>query len=102
MQAYELVLILDPKEKEESKKKILAKIEGWLKRKGKLVRQENWGKKLLAYPLKSGKSKLQEGEYFQIDFEAEAGLVVEIGKKLKLEEEVIRYLFVRKQKKEGG
>lgn len=98
-----MVLIFDPDQKAEEKKKILGKIKDWLGDKGKVVRQESWGTRTLAYPLKTGKGKeLQEGEYFQIDFEAEAGSVAEIDKKLRLEEKIVRSLIVSKPKAKGG
>lgn len=103
MRDYELVLIFDAEEKAEEIKKVLAKIKGWLKGKGKVISEEKWGGKTLAYPLKTSTGKkLREGEYFQVNFEAEADFVFEIGKKLKLEEKVVRYLFVKKSEEKGG
>ena len=104
MRNYELVLIFDPAQKAEETKKVLAKIRGLINKKGKVSAEKNWGVKKLSYPLKvveRGK-KLLEGEYFQIDFEAESVLVGEMSQKLKLEEKVVRYLFVGKTKKKGG
>lgn len=93
-----MVLIFEPEEKAEKIKKVLEKIKGWLKEKGKVVKEEKWGKRKLAYPLKTKKGKkLQEGEYFQIDFEAEPELVADIEKKFKLEEKVVRYLITLRE-----
>lgn len=102
MREYELVLIFDPEESKE-KKAVLEKLKDWMKGKGRVIEENEWGRRKLAYPLKSKEGrKLQEGEYFQIDFEAEAEAVAKIEKKLKLEEKVIRYLVIRKQPMKGG
>lgn len=102
MRQYELVLIFDPEESKE-KKAVLEKIKDWVKGKGRVGEENEWGRRKLAYPLKSHQGKkLQEGEYFQIDFEAEVEAVAEIEKKLKLEEKVIRYLVIRKEPVKGG
>ena len=51
------------------------------------------GKKTLAYPIK----KLIEAEYWQIDFTAEPKEILEMDKKLRVSEEIIRHLIVRSE-----
>jgi len=98
MRDYELVLIFDPEESEQ--KEVLEKLKEFIDKQGNFKGEKGLGRRQLAYPLKSRSlKKLQEGEFFQIDFEAEPKVVEEIGKKLKLEEKILRFLIVRK---EGG
>jgi len=104
MREYELILIFDPKLTEEKTKKVLAKIADWIKPKGKVVKQGDWGKKRLAYPMKShhdGKM-FQEANFVQIDFEADVDAIAVVDKNLKLEDKVIRFLIVKKEPTKGG
>ena len=95
MRTYELVVILEPKEEE--KKKTLAKVKEILGKEAKILKEENWGIKALVYPIK----KLREGEFIQIDFEAENAAVAEIDKKLRQLETLLRFLLVRKEVGKG-
>lgn len=90
-----MVVILEPKEEE--KEKTLAKVKEILGKEAKILKEENWGIKTLAYPIK----KLREGEFIQIDFEAENAAVAEIDKKLRQFETLLRFLLVRQEVGKG-
>ena len=90
-----MVVILEPKEEE--KKKTLAKVKEILGKEAKILKEENWGVKALVYPIK----KLREGEFIQIDFEAENAVVAEIDKKLRQLESLLRFLIVKKNLGKG-
>lgn len=60
---------------------------------GKEAKIASLGKKTLVYPIK----KLIEAEYWQIDFTAEPKEILEIDKKLRVSEEIIRHLIVRSE-----
>lgn len=51
------------------------------------------GKKTLAYPIK----KLIEAEYWQINFTADPKEILEMDKKLRVSEEIIRHLIIRSE-----
>lgn len=99
MRTYELTLIVDPDLTSENQKKLLAKIKKLIEElEGKVGKTNEWGKKEFAYPIK----KKNLGYYFFWEIklpEKEAG---NFDKKLKLEEEVMRYLLVKREEKNGA
>jgi len=93
MRKYELVVIINPDLEEKKTKELIDKIKGWVeKENGKVVKLNQWGKKTLIYLIK----KHQNGFYFLLELELEGTAAQKIEKKVKLEEEIIRYLMVRK------
>jgi small subunit ribosomal protein S6 len=52
---------------------------------------DDWGKKKLAYPIK----KMDEGFYYFIRFEAEGTAIAEIESRMRIMDNVIRYLCVK-------
>lgn len=94
MRKYELVLVFSPETSSENQKKLVSQLKTLIeKAKGKIGKSDEWGKRELAYPIK----KFSEGVYFLLNLELPADVPVELEKKIKLEEEVIRYLLVRKE-----
>lgn len=90
MAVYELVCVFSPKIKD--RKKLIEKVEGWLKEIGaKIEKKKDWGRKDLAYPI----GKHSQGDYFYWLLEAKAAKINELSGKVKLETEVIRSLLVR-------
>ena len=59
----------------------------------KIVKEEDMGDRLLAYPVKKSK----RGFYVFYELEAEPDSVHTLEKALKLRNEVLKYLFVRKE-----
>lgn len=62
---------------------------------GEVARMESWGKKKLAYRIKNKK----EGYYIFTELKGSGDTVKETERFLKLQENVIRYLFVQKEEK---
>jgi small subunit ribosomal protein S6 len=91
MANYENVIIyrsdLSPNQVEDSVKKY----KDLIKEKGKVVKEENCGLKSLAYPIKKNK----KGYYVVLYMEAEPAFISEYETKLRLDEDVIRYLTVK-------
>ena len=52
---------------------------------------EEWGKKKLAYEIQ----KMNEGFYYFVHFDAEAAAISEIESRMRIMDNVIRYLCVR-------
>lgn len=95
MRKYELAIILDSDLKEEEKEKMVGEVkEEITKLKGKVGKVLPWGKKEFAYLLK----KKKEGFYFIFNIELPSEGPVELGRKLRLKEKVLRYLLVRIEK----
>ncbi|HVR29447.1 MAG TPA: 30S ribosomal protein S6 [Thermoanaerobaculia bacterium] len=59
----------------------------------KIVREESWGRRKLAYPI----SKLSEGQYVILYIEAPEGVnpFPEVEQRLRQNEKILRYLTVR-------
>lgn len=64
--------------------------------KGKVVSQDNWGKKKLAYPI----NKLESAVYVFYTVELEPTSLQKIESTLNITDEVIRYLIVKIDEKE--
>lgn len=93
MRTYELVLILPPEFSEEEQNKILEKIKKIVEaEKGKVLEKTSWGKKELSYPI----LKKTSGIYWLLTFELSPELATNLSKQLKLNEQVLRYLLVRR------
>ena len=89
---YELTCIFNPDLKD--KQKLISKIEGWIKKiGGKIEKKEKWGSKDLVYRIK----KFSRGFYVFWQLKAKADRINELFPKIKLEEDIIRYLLVRRE-----
>jgi len=92
---YELVYILSPKSTDEEAKKKAAEIKTMVsKAADKVTTEDFWGKRELAYPI----DHYDNGYYVVVQFTDESGNVNDIDKNLRLTDEVIRFLLVKKDK----
>lgn len=99
MRDYELTLVIDPDLTSENQKKLITKIKKLITDfKGKVGKTDEWGRKELAYPIK----KKTLGYYFLLETKLPEKAPAKIDKKLKLEEGIIRYLLIRREKREKG
>ncbi len=87
---YELTLILEPEIKSQEKEKLLQKLEKEINQKGKVKESKEWGKKQLAYSIK----KQEAGIFYWLFFEADSPILLQLEKKLKQEDQIMRYLLV--------
>lgn len=96
MQQYELAVVYDPGlevdlSKAEDRVKKIVSDNG-----GKVVADDNWGKRKLAYPI----DKHDHGVYVFYTVELEPTSVGKVESTLNITNEVIRYLIVRQDEKE--
>ena len=61
---------------------------------GKIVHEENWGLRKLAYPIQ----KKSTGFYYLIEFKAEGELIARLETEYRRDEKVIRFLTFRMDK----
>ncbi len=93
MPGYELVFIVQPEMEEEPLNALVERITETIHvLKGQVHQVEPWGKRRLAYPIK----KHREGFYFLMQMELPAPEVRSLERNLKLMEDVIRHLIVRR------
>jgi small subunit ribosomal protein S6 len=91
---YELVYILSPKLLDEEVKKQNQSFIKFLEENGvKNIKENIWGKRSLTYRIKG----FSDGHYTQFNFEVAPEKVKDIDKKLKLIDEVIRFLIVKQE-----
>ncbi|MCM8761010.1 MAG: 30S ribosomal protein S6 [Candidatus Omnitrophica bacterium] len=93
MNTYEGIFIIKPDFKEEEVKDVCKTITDIVaKNGGNVKKEENWGKKPLAYPVK----KFREGFYYKLDFEAPADAVAKLETAYKLNADILRTMITRR------
>jgi small subunit ribosomal protein S6 len=96
MNTYELVVVFEGKLTPAKKKTEIAKIEKLVKvLNGKVLNLEDWGVKEFAYPIKKNSS----GVFLIFNLELEGESAKQLMTKIKLEEQILRYLLIRKDVK---
>ena len=92
MNKYELAVVLSAKLEDEERAAAMEKVTGYITRFGGTVTDiDEWGKKRLAYEIQ----KMKEAYYYFIHFEADAETPGEIEQRIRIMDNVIRYLCVR-------
>ena len=93
MNKYELALVVNAKAEDDVRTATLEKAKEYIARYGGTVTEvEDWGKKRLAYEIQH----MREAFYYFIQFEADAACPAEVERHVRIMENVIRYLCVRK------
>ena len=92
MNKYELALVVSAKIEDDARAAVVEKAKEYITRAGGTVTEvEEWGKKKLAYEVQ----KMKEAFYYFIRFEAESTVPAEIESRVRIMDNVIRYLCVR-------
>ena len=93
MESYELTVVLPGKASANKKNKVKKFIEDLVKTfDGKVKKSEEWGVIELAYRIK----KSEKGLFINFEVEMEPVNSKQLDDKLRLEEDIIRYLLVKK------
>jgi small subunit ribosomal protein S6 len=93
MNKYELALVVNARIDDEERAKVLEKVQGYVTRFGGTISKvDEWGKRRLAYEIQ----KMREGFYYFIQFESESDAPIEIERRLRIMDNVLRYLIVRR------
>ncbi len=92
MNKYELCVVLSAKIEDDERAAALEKVQKYITRFGGTVTDiDEWGKKKLAYEIR----KMKEAYYYFIHFEADTTAPIEIENRVRIMENVIRYLCVK-------
>lgn len=92
MNKYELALVVNAKIEDEEREAVVDKAKGYIDRFGGTVTEvEEQGKKKLAYEI----SKMPEGYYYFIHFEAEPEVPANVERNVRIMDNVLRFLCVR-------
>lgn len=93
MNKYELALVVSAKVEDEVRTAVVEKAkESITSLGGQITNVDDWGKKQLAYEIQ----KMNEGYYYFIQFEAEPEAPAQIEENIRIMENVLRFLCVRK------
>ena len=93
MNKYELALVVSAKVEDEVRDAVVEKAKSYIARyNGNVTEVEEWGKKKLAYDIQ----KMSEGFYYFIQFDAAAEVPAELEQSVRIMDNVLRFLCVRK------
>ncbi|HEY3106008.1 MAG TPA: 30S ribosomal protein S6, partial [Gaiellaceae bacterium] len=91
--AYEVMLMLDPELTEERQNEILARTRELIeKRGGSWVGHEPWGRRKLAYEIRHK----GEANYHVVQFDADPATLEEITRVMKITDDVMRHMAIRR------
>lgn len=94
MNDYEAIFIIKPDLKEEDVKGVFKSIvEAIIKNGGNIKKEEPWGKRQLAYPVK----KFKEAYYYKVDFSAPPAAITKLEAAYKLSDETILRTMITKR-----
>lgn len=92
MNKYESVIIIDPNTTDDERKVIIENLKKVITdNNGFITKDEELGKKKLAYEIK----KCKEGYYAVIYFEAEASVIAELERVYRIKDEIIKYITIK-------
>ena len=94
MNKYELALVVSAKIEDDARTAAVEKAKEYITRAGGTVTEvEDWGKKKLAYEIQ----KMSEGYYYFIQFEAATEVPAAVEQDVRIMDNVLRFLCVKKE-----
>ena len=92
MNKYELAVVVSANIEDEERAAVVDKCKTLIERFGGTITEvDDWGKKRLAYEVQ----KMKEAFYYFIRFDAESTVPAEIESRVRIMDNVVRYLIVR-------
>ena len=92
MNKYELAVVVSAKIEDDERAATVDKCKALIERfGGTITNVDEWGKKRLAYEIQ----KMREGFYYFIKFDAEPDCPAELEKRIRIQDNVLRFLCVR-------
>ena len=95
LNSYETIFIIDATLDEETVTALKDKFTTLIEQNGELESVDEWGKRRFAYEIQ----KMKEGFYYFIQFEAESSAPAEIESRIRIMDNVLRYLVVKNETK---
>ncbi len=94
MNKYELAVVVNAKIEDDARAAVIEKVQAYITRFGGQISDvDEWGKRKKAYEIQ----KVRGGYYYFIHFEAEATAPAEIEARLRIMDNVLRYLCVKEE-----
>ncbi|MBO54249.1 MAG: 30S ribosomal protein S6 [Dehalococcoidia bacterium] len=95
MRHYELVTILSPMLNQTEATEAWDQIKNFItNREGEIVREQSWGTRRLAYPIRQGSYNFLEGSYYLTNFSTDTPFNIELETFLRLDERVLRSMVI--------
>ena len=92
MSKYELAVVVSAKLEDDARAEVIEKVKALVTRFGGNVTDvDEWGKRRLAYEIQ----KMKEAYYYFVHFESDTTTPVEVEKRIRIMDGVIRYLCVK-------
>ena len=92
MNKYELAVVVSAKIEDDERAAVVDKCKALVERFGGTITEvDDWGKKRLAYEVQ----KMKEAFYYFIQFDAESTAPAEIESRMRIMDNVLRYLVIR-------
>lgn len=92
MSKYELAVVVNAQIEDDARTAVVDNCKALVERfGGTITNVDDWGKKKLAYEIQ----KMNEGFYYFIQFDAEGSAIAEIESRMRIMDNVIRYLCVK-------
>lgn len=92
---YEILFVVKPDVNNETLKAIIQKVSSLVEgQQGSIVNVDEWGKRKLAYPIQ----RYNDGQYVLVNFSGNASVPAEIERMLRLNENILRFQTVKKEK----
>lgn len=96
MHKYELAVVVSAKLEDDERTATVDKVKALIERfGGQITNVDDWGKKKLAYEIQ----KMKDAHYYFIQFDAEGTAPAEIENRIRIMDNVVRYLIVRTDEK---
>ena len=93
MNQYETGFIIAPNLSEEENTRLIAQMAEVVSvKKGRMIKQDLWGKRRLAYPIK----RFQEGFYVFFTYEGTPAVPAELERKFKQTDAILRFMTIKK------
>ena len=94
MNKYEMAVVLTIKVEDDERAATIERVKALIERfGGKVENVDEWGRKRLAYEIQ----KMREGYYYFITFEAGPECPGELEQRMRIMDNVLRYLIVKKE-----
>lgn len=96
MNKYELAVVVSAKIEDDERAATVDKCKALIERfGGQVTNVDDWGKKRLAYEVQ----KMKEAFYYFIQFDADSTVPAEIESRIRIMDNVIRYLCIKQDEK---
>jgi small subunit ribosomal protein S6 len=94
---YELTIIIQPELEEQPRNELLERIQGWVapgEAEVAELKVDHWGMREMAYTIR----KFKRGYYVYYEAKIDPSRITDIERNMQFTEDILRYLFVRKEK----